>query len=407
MLKTIKKRALTFTALIPLLTSLGAIPLTAMATTEVQPPAPATNQATQTTANAESWDWWWHGNWAPRVTGEGQTGNRTIGTFDTLFPVVGNKTNLLFADGRAMYEDSSIYQMTLGGGFRHMFDQTWLGSFYLLNDWTNTRHDNWFNQVNLGAELLGTRWDIRGNGYIPYGNEEKMFGDISTVTEHRGNNIYIAKLSDCEKILAGFDIEVGGIIPLPKTKELRLYLGYFRFGFNEDPTLEGPMARLEWYIKRYLVLTFRDNYDSKRHNQAMAGIRLNFGGPKVTTGTIADRMEDYIVRESSSVIITKTKEIGGYYAEVDETANAGGTDEATELNNVTETSDTGETGNTDGTGGTGVTGSNDGTGGTDGTGSNDGTGGSGGTGSNDGTGGSGGTGSNDGTGGSGVTLPVV
>ena len=124
--------------------------------------------------------------------------------------------------------------------------------------WDNisSEHDNDFNQLGLGAEVL-TRWvDARFNYYLP---EDKSY-EVSRRTERRTSRDFSLSPSELvetertrtrnfkryESAFEGFDSEIGFLIPgLDRYAKVRIFGGYYHFENEFGGDYDGFKGRLE------------------------------------------------------------------------------------------------------------------------------------------------------------------
>ncbi len=215
-------------------------------------------------------------------------GKQTLGIGQGLMPFSGDGVSNIFygaiaANGGMKYKTG--YSGSFGGGYRKIFDGSYLLGSYVLIDFNRSplHHNFWVG--NIGAELLNYDWDLRVNGYIPVGKRYWL--------GNRASRIY-------EEIGAGIDFEVGRVLPIPKTQALKLFVGGFRYSMkNTVGNITGIQMRVVYPLASYVALEFRDSYDSTRYNIAMGGLRFILGGysneHKENLG-IAGRMSDPIER---------------------------------------------------------------------------------------------------------------
>jgi Protein of unknown function (DUF3442). len=78
----------------------------------------------------------------------------------------------LFWDGRSHVFNQGKIAANSGLGVRYR----WRSRLYGLNSYYDFRQSHAsYNQVSLGLESLGKRWDFRVNGYLPIGRTEKTY----------------------------------------------------------------------------------------------------------------------------------------------------------------------------------------------------------------------------------------
>ena len=196
---------------------------------------------------------------------------------DILLPVYAwGAGGVVLINPRASFTDNSEEEVNFGAVYRHLLPMPFLadqqmivgGNVYYDSRWT--AENSHFNQAGAGIEIL-TRWvDFRANYYLPEDDtelidtreEETVIGSTARSefeTAAAGNSILETRrttrtetvqtdtFETFEGTLEGYDIEIGGLIPIPLDwLETRLFLGYYHFEPNLDvPDVEGWKARLE------------------------------------------------------------------------------------------------------------------------------------------------------------------
>lgn len=254
--------------------------------------------------------------WEPYIDLEGKIGNeRDLGEIDFFMPLSQDDDTLLFSDIRMRKDNNSSHEGNFGLGMRQMLDNGWNVGAYSYFDRRQTSNDNYFNQVTLGAELLGQDWDVRVNAYQPIGSKNKTVNALNTVTLS-GSNFTITQGE--EVAMKGFDAEVGYRLPVfdvDSGANLRAYAGGYHFssGTRGVEDVQGPRLRLDltfdelpfaWEGSRLSIGAEWQN-DDPRGSQGFASARLRipfsaFTGKKSTSKTLSvqeRRMMDPIVRD--------------------------------------------------------------------------------------------------------------
>jgi hypothetical protein len=185
-----------------------------------------------------------------------------------------------FLDARAhMFNDGkSAANVGLGARYLDYKKQKVYGA-NLFYDYRQVHHDG-FQQMGLGIEVLGKRWDFRMNGYIPFGRNKVDFGhtlfifpeDLFTICKQR------------EKVMAGFDAEFG--MPIWKKWNTRfpfeLYAASGIYYFT--PKIYSNCGRDAWGCKlrvaadvsTFLRLEVRTTYDREFRWRGEGVISVSF-----------------------------------------------------------------------------------------------------------------------------------
>lgn len=260
----------------------------------------------------------WAGEAAPKWWGhidlEGKVGSdRSLGEADLFLPVLQDEDSLLFASVRTRLDDQSSQEGNFGLGMRHMLADGWNLGGYAYFDRRFTQYDNAYNQITVGAELLGRDWDFRANGYLPIGNKTR---DVDDLTSAEMSATAVTVRGGEEHALRGFDAEMGYRIPLfdvDSGMALRAYAGGYVFDARAEgvPEVAGPRGRLEmtfdtlpflWEGSRF-ALGGEVQHDDPRGTQSYVSARLRiplqvFGGGEARQLTPQERrMTDPIIRD--------------------------------------------------------------------------------------------------------------
>jgi parallel beta-helix repeat protein len=211
--------------------------------------------------------------WGAHLDLEGKWGNRrALGDIGLFAPLWQSATSLFFTDIRGRLDDQDSREGNFGFGLRHMLPSGWNAGIYGYYDARRTGNGSFFQQATLGAEMLSPDFDLRVNGYLPFGKRERITGTAGSApfAEFANGTIEIVTPAStwiAERALRGFDAEIGWRLPVfsvDSFTQLRAYAGGFWFdgeGFIRD--IAGPRGRIE--------LSFEQD---KGH---LAGSRLTFG----------------------------------------------------------------------------------------------------------------------------------
>lgn len=198
-------------------------------------------------------------------------------TIDGFFASEPNEKDFMpFLDFRGHIFNDGKIATNVGGGFRKIArNRIYGGNIYY--DYRRL-HTLDINQIGLGFETLGTRWDLRLNGYIPVG--EKMDTPYSSeFSQFCGNNMLL--LEKYRLVMTGANAEVG--VHFGKSKMFDFYAAAGPYYFHEKidckPNLYGGKARLSAKFKQYWILEISDSYDRifKNRFQAQLTLSIPFG----------------------------------------------------------------------------------------------------------------------------------
>ncbi len=254
--------------------------------------------------------------WEPYIDLEGKIGNkRDLGEIDLFMPLSQDDDTLFFSNIRIRKDNNSSNEGNFGLGVRQMLDNGWNLGAYSYFDRRKTSNDNYFNQITLGAELLGEDWDARVNAYQPIGDKNKNVDTLNSATLS-GSSFTVTQGS--EVAMKGFDAEVGYRLPVfdaDSGTNLRAYAGGYHFSSDTSGVedVQGPRLRLDltfdelpfaWEGSRFSIGAEWQN-DDPRGSQGFATARLRipfsaFTGKSSASKTLnrqERRMMDLIVRD--------------------------------------------------------------------------------------------------------------
>ena len=185
-------------------------------------------------------------------------GKQQLGMGQGLLPFGGNGINDVFYG--AFEADVSLKKSTgfasggAGGGYRKIFNDSYLMGGYMLADYNRSPAGNKFWVSSFGVEVLNYSWDLRVNGYIPLGKKR-----WKTTT-----GVY-------EETATGFDAEIGRVLPIFGATGLKLFVGSYHYFMSETDKVFGAEARLVWTLTHFLTVEIRDSYDGTRWTVDKAG----------------------------------------------------------------------------------------------------------------------------------------
>lgn len=221
--------------------------------------------------------------WEGFVDVEGKVGSkRHLGEADIFLPITQNENSLLFTTLRYRLDNKSSREGNFGLGIRHILASNWIIGGYAYYDRRKSPYDNIFRQVTLGVELLSNNWDFRANIYKPFGKKEYLEESLSQV-EFTDTSILYSQGE--ERALKGFDAEIGWRVPIfeeDEDKQLRLYIGGYKFYEKDIETIKGPRGRIDltfdevpflWKDSK-LTLGAETQKDDIRGRQSFASLRL-------------------------------------------------------------------------------------------------------------------------------------
>ena len=159
-----------------------------------------------------------------------------------------SRNAFLFLNSRHHYEDNGQFISSTGLGFRAMCPKNEIiAGLNVFWDSISSAHDNDFDQLGIGAEIL-THWvDARFNYYLPEDDTYEI-GRRST-RKTGGTTTTTRNLKSYEAALEGFNAEAGVLIPgLDKYAEVRVFAGYYHYDNPFGGDFQGFKARVEAHV---------------------------------------------------------------------------------------------------------------------------------------------------------------
>jgi hypothetical protein len=203
-----------------------------------------------------------------------------------------------FIDLRSHVFNDGKFAANAGLGVRGLLKQVALGinAYY---DYRNTHHQH-YNQIGVGVEVLGARWEARANGYLPVGRKKSnpfdtRISSVSSTTPYTfdffsGNEMFLSsqttttttKKDKVEFAMKGINAEIGYHVFKNKNIDLFAGIGPYYFKCYYDKKAVGGKARLTANFTEYFYVTGIYSNDSLFHSrvQGEVGINIPFGPQK-------------------------------------------------------------------------------------------------------------------------------
>ncbi len=233
---------------------------------------------------------------ARHIEGGGIGYNRGYTTLETFLAPDPNQCPVMpFMDVRGHVFDNGRWAANAGTGMRGI----WGCRTYGINayyDYRNTKKRN-YNQVGVGLETLGTLWDFRINGYLPFG--KKITSPYNSKFDHfSGHNLILSQ--KYQFAMKGADAELGFHFAKSRLFDFYAAAGPYYYIGEIGHNIWGGKARISGKFKEYITLEISDSYDRMFHNkfQGQLTFTLPFGGRsrvKKTGACNSCRMADVIV----------------------------------------------------------------------------------------------------------------
>lgn len=167
--------------------------------------------------------------------------------FNFLLPyLMGSENDVLFIDGRGVVTQLGQGAASAGLGFRS-YDPN-INRLYGISGWVDydQGHQRTYQQAGVSFESLGSWYDVRVNGYIPFGTESNLISNANVGgTFFQGSSLLINQRQVTESAYRGFDAEIGGPLPLLGRYGVSGYVGGYWLDAKTDDVAAGPRVRLE------------------------------------------------------------------------------------------------------------------------------------------------------------------
>lgn len=167
--------------------------------------------------------------------------------FNFLLPfLMGSENDVLFVDGRGVVTQLGQGAASAGLGFRS-YDPN-INRLYGLSGWVDydQGHHRTYQQAGVSFESLGSWYDVRVNGYIPFGTESNLISNsIVGSPFFSGSSLLVNQRLVTESAYRGVDAEIGGPLPLLGRYGVSGYVGGYWLDAKTDEVAAGPRVRLE------------------------------------------------------------------------------------------------------------------------------------------------------------------
>jgi hypothetical protein len=230
----------------------------------------------------------------PRLNGDFTSGpgagyDSSYGSFSTFLPLIQNPGNSIgYFEGKWNVEtDGANFGGNMLFGYRkYLESKDLVFGGYLGYDITDTGEHS-FNQFGIGAEAVGDRWQVRANGYLPFGDTSQQFGVTSLHSARScspgttGSPLCYSRTRYFQDALTGFDLEGGYRLFSWNTGNLSIYAGpYFYSGENTDSFI-GGRGRLEAELTDNFKVGAGVQSDEEFGTNVILSLGASFGGPGV------------------------------------------------------------------------------------------------------------------------------
>lgn len=217
------------------------------------------------------------------VIGDGVGYRNSYSQIGGFLPIWMTEDSLIAPNARFILTNSTQTGVNVGLVGRQYMEQydRLIGLYGYYDNDQNFRNFR-YQQFTVGAETLGTWWDLRANGYFLNGNQSNFVSAISLTGDpyYVGHLIAIQGRQLRDQALGGVDVELG--VPLsPQTPWLRGYGGAYGYRHDGGNTV-GYRGRLEANVASDLSLGMMVTYDALFGTNINGTIEFKFSGFKPT-----------------------------------------------------------------------------------------------------------------------------
>ena len=201
-----------------------------------------------------------------------------------------------FLDIRGHVFDNGKLAANVGIGFRKIAGSRIYGlnAYY---DYRNTKRAH-YNQVGVGLETLGERWDFRINGYFPI--EQKITALCpAQFNRFSGNQMIVSQ--KYQFAMTGTLGELGCHFGKFRIFDFYATAGAYYFKGKIGPNVGGGKVRLIGKFTDYVTVELSNSYDNMFHNRFQCQLTLSvpFGGE--SQGEMCDASDALLSRMAQPV----------------------------------------------------------------------------------------------------------
>lgn len=177
-----------------------------------------------------------------------------------------DKANTIFTHGRMTFQDErGTY--SLGLGYRRLLSEELLGGFNTFFDYQDL---NKHYRTGFGLEAIGKRLEGRLNTYFGLSPTRKIWESATS--------------AQYEKVVDGFDMELGG--PVPYLPWLKLFGSYYHYDFKKFSDMNGWKMRGEIKPFKCLTINLETYDDNKGEQEYRLDTRFSLAFDNFTLGSI-------------------------------------------------------------------------------------------------------------------------
>ncbi len=180
-----------------------------------------------------------------------------------------------FFDVRAHLFNEGRPAANLGFGLRYLPDS--IHAVFGINgffDFKSTSHST-FEQAGAGIEILGTKWEMRANGYLPIFSKNNLYN----LDFYQFHNHYAIFRASHEIAFKGFDLSITRSLVQKRKWDLSSTLDGYMFFADYDSKAVGGLFKFKSTLFKFFSLETQASYDSyfKTILQIQAAVAVPFG----------------------------------------------------------------------------------------------------------------------------------
>ena len=233
--------------------------------------------------------------------------------FNLFWPFEANGDNrFLFLDSRVLLDDFGKGGVNLGIGYR-AYSKRWNRIFTLSGwwDWDHSHHRT-YEQAGISFSSLGKWFDLRANVYMPFANSFHTTRDFTDMANpyFGGNNVLVNRYLEWESSYRGFDIEVGGLLPVVGKYGTRGYIGAYHWASKTDRDTTGVKLRLETQVNDDLMIGVGVSDDDLFGTNTWMNIVLSFPDGRPSKWFRPQTMRERLttpVRRNNRVVVNRRR----------------------------------------------------------------------------------------------------
>lgn len=189
-------------------------------------------------------------------------------------------STLPFVDLRTHIFNDGKFAANAGIGIRSL-----VGSrIYGVNAYYDYRHAKrtHYNQIGLGFEALGIKWDFRLNGYLPIGTKTRALNRSINFDSFRGRLAFLSERIRTHAAMSGVDAEAAFHISKNENFDLYAAAGPYYYRHHHRHAF-GGRVRVGAKFLKYFSIEAINTYDNRFHDLAQGRISINIPfGPSFT-----------------------------------------------------------------------------------------------------------------------------